>query len=111
MTFYHNPRCSKCRQALKLLQQEGFEVEVVEYLKDPPDLATLERIYEALGNNLEAMSRMKDLTKDGLEPSLELIAREPRYLERPILVQGSRAVVGRPPERVLEFLKESALLQ
>lgn len=113
ITLYHNPRCSKSRQALKLLQERGVEPEIVEYLKTPPGRSRIEKILRALPNELHETVRRKEpeykkagLTGDSsLEEVAAAIAEYPKILERPVAVRGSRAVLGRPPERVLEILK------
>jgi len=113
LTLYHNPRCSKSRQALGLLQQRGLSPDVVLYLESPPDTAALKRIIKLLGVTAREMMRTKDeLFKSlGLDSpkvtEAELIAAmvsHPILIERPILIAGQRAVIGRPPERVLEIL-------
>ena len=112
ITLYHNPRCSKSRQALKLLQERGVEPEIVEYLKTPPGRSRIEKILRALPNELHETVRRKEpeYKKAGLtgDSSLEEVAfagRGTRKKSRPVAVRGSRAVLGRPPERVLEILK------
>lgn len=105
MQIYHNPRCSKSRQALAACEEHGVQVRVMEYLKSPPSLQELRRIWEALGEDIELMSRSADLKKAGLEPSLELLAENPQYLQRPILVDGERVAVCRTPEEVEAFLQ------
>jgi arsenate reductase len=113
LTLYHNPRCSKSRQALGLLQQRGLSPDVVLYLESPPDTAALKRIIKLLGVTAREMMRTKDeLFKSlGLDSpkvtEAELIAAmvsHPILIERPILIAGQRAVIGRPPERVLKIL-------
>lgn len=113
VTLYHNPRCSKSRMALALLRENGAEPEILEYLKTPPDRETLGRLaaYADLrpGDLLrtkEALYRELRLGRSGLsdDETLAAIAAHPILLERPIAVVGRRAVIGRPPERVLELL-------
>ncbi|HIB67210.1 MAG TPA: arsenate reductase (glutaredoxin) [Phycisphaerales bacterium] len=104
MQIYHNPRCAKSRQALAQLQEAGVEPKVVEYLKTPPTLSQLQDILEGLNGDLSLMIREKDLKKDGLEPSLELLAEQPKYLQRPILIRNKRVSVCRTPEEVEAFL-------
>ena len=110
--IYHTPRCSKSRQALALLQERGAEPEVLDYLKTPPTKAELKALLAKLGLKPEQVLRTgeavykqkfrgRDLTD---EQWLEALAENPILLERPIVVRGSRAVVGRPPEKVLEIL-------
>jgi len=112
-TLYHNPRCSKSRQTLQLLQEQGLEPEVVEYLKTPPDAATLEKILDMLGLEPRQLMRTKEDEYQALgldDPSLsreqliEAMVKTPKLIERPILVKDGKAAIGRPPEQVLELL-------
>lgn len=113
MTIYHNPRCSKSRQALALLRGRGVEPEIVEYLKTPPDAKALRAILKKLG------LKARDIMRKGEAPYRELgladpaksedeliaaIAAHPILLERPIVVKGSDAILGRPPEDVLKLV-------
>ncbi|PJJ99515.1 arsenate reductase (glutaredoxin) [Lysobacteraceae bacterium NML91-0213] len=111
--LYHNPRCSKSRAALALLQARGIEPRVVQYLDTPPDAATLHHVVAALGKPARALLRTGEeeyaalgLADPGLDDArvIAAMAAHPRLIERPILVRGERAVIGRPPERVLELL-------
>lgn len=110
--LYHNPRCSKSRQALALLQERGVDVVVVEYLKDPPSAAEVTRLLRKLGGKPAAALRKGEdpyralgLSADsGAAEVAKAIAEHPILLERPLLVVGDKAVIGRPPERVLEIL-------
>jgi arsenate reductase len=112
--LYHNPRCSKSRETLALLRERGVQVEVVEYLKSPPDAAALDRICRALGAEPTALVRTKEKRFDelglsladarGRDEWLALLAENPILLERPILVAGRKAAIGRPPENVLPLL-------
>lgn len=108
--LYHNPRCSKSRQALALLQERGVQPRVVEYLREPPDAAALKRLLAMLGLKPRDVLRQKEAAEAGLDPEMDDaaliagIAANPAALERPIFVHRGRAVVGRPPERVLELL-------
>lgn len=112
LVLYHNPRCSKSRQALALLQERGRQPEVVEYLKTPPTKEELRALLAKLGMRPEELvrkgediykARFKDRSLSD-EQWLEALAAHPILMERPVLVAGGRAVVGRPPERVLELL-------
>ena len=113
ITIYHNPRCSKSRQTLALIQEKGFEPNVVEYLKTPPDAATLTQLIKALG------IPARDLLRKGEAPYSELglnnsalsdadlinaMATHPILIERPIVEINGKAVLGRPPENVLTLL-------
>lgn len=111
--MYHNTRCSKSRQTLQLLQQRGIDPEVIEYLKTPPDSATLERILDLLGMEPRQLMRTKEKAyrENGLDdPALsreQLIAamvEHPVLIERPIVINGDRAALGRPPQNVESIL-------
>ncbi len=112
MTLWHNPRCSKSRQTLALLRERGIEPEVIEYLKTPPDTQTLAEVLRKLGVGArdlmrrgEAVYRAADLdTVDDEARLIAAMAAEPILIERPILIAGDRAAIGRPPEAVLDIL-------
>jgi len=113
VTLYHNPRCSKSRQALSLLRDQGVEPEIVEYLQTPPDAPTLSRLLDLLRLEPRELMRKeeKEYRENGLDdPSLsrdQLIAAmvaHPKLIERPIVIKGDKAVLGRPPEGVLAIL-------
>ena len=113
VTIYHNPRCSKSRQTLALLNERGLEVEIVEYLKTPPDAATIGSLLDGLGLAPRDLMRKRDAPYKDLgldDPTLDraaLIAamvENPILIERPIVVAGDRVALGRPPEAVLEIL-------
>lgn len=109
--MFHNPRCSKSRDALKLLQDAGVEVEVVEYLKTPPSAAQLKAILNKLGMKPEQLLRKGEpIYKEhyagktlGDDEWIAAMVEHPILIERPIVVNGNRAVVGRPPEKVLQL--------
>lgn len=108
--LYHNPRCSKSRQALALLQEHGIEPRIVEYLKQPPGPAELKRLLALLGLRPGEVLRAKEAAEAGLDPAMgdtaliNGIAAHPAVLERPIFVHRGRAILGRPPEKVLDLL-------
>ena len=111
--LYHNPRCSKSRSALELLQERGIEPQVVRYLDTPPDAATLRTLVRKLGIRPRELLRTgeEEYRSLGLadesvgdDAIIEAMAAHPRLIERPILMREERAVIGRPPERVLELL-------
>ncbi len=113
VTIYHNPRCSKSRQTLALIQDRGIEPQVVEYLKDTPDAATLDRLLKVLQMEPRALMRRKEAAFKELnlgDPSLSreaLIAAmvaNPILIERPIVTKDGKAALGRPPEAVLDIL-------
>ena len=112
--IYHNPRCSKSRETLGLLQQRGIEPEIILYLESPPSPETLKQLLAAAGfseprqlmrRNEEIYNTLgladKTLTEDQL---LAAMASHPKLIERPLVVNGDRARLGRPPEQVLEIL-------
>lgn len=113
LTIYHNPRCTKSRETLALLQEKGVTPTVVEYLSTPPDAATLDRLLRLLGMEPRELMRRKEaeyaelgldnpaLTRDQL---IAAMVAHPRLIERPIVVAGDKAAIGRPPENVLSLL-------
>jgi arsenate reductase len=112
-TIYHNPRCSKSRQTLELLQSKGIEPIVVEYLKNPPSEQELDKVLQLLGYEPRQLMRTKEAEyKDaGLDdPSLtraeqiKRMVQNPKVIERPVVFSDTKAVVGRPPEAVLDIL-------
>ena len=113
VTIYFNPNCSKCRLSLELLEQQGQQAEIIEYLNTPPDAATLESILDML--NLQPRELMRKHEKEYAEAGLdnpelsraELISAmiaNPRVIERPVVVKNGKAAIGRPPERILDIL-------
>lgn len=114
LTFYHNPRCGKSRAALALLQERNVPLHIIEYLKEPPSRDELAMLRRKLGlapkdwvRKGEAEFKQARLNTDSAEGKLlDAMAKHPILIERPIAVRGKRAVVGRPPERVLELLDE-----
>ena len=111
--IYHNPRCSKSRASLALLREKGIEPRIVEYLKTPPSREELEAILARLGMQPRDLMRKKekiykelgldnpDLSRDQL---IDAMLENPILIERPIVVFGDKAAIGRPPEKVLEIL-------
>ena len=113
IVIYHNPRCSKSRQTLQLLREKGIEPEIIEYLKQPPTLAELERILDLLDMAPRELMRRKEqayrelgLNDEGLtrKALLQAMVDNPALIERPIVINGNKAALGRPPENVLEIL-------
>jgi arsenate reductase len=111
--IYHNPRCSKSRQTLQLLEEKGVEPEIVEYLKTPPSGERLREILDMLGLAPRDLMRRKEkeYKEAGLDnPDLteqELIQGmidHPKLIERPIFIKDGKAAIGRPPEKVIELL-------
>ena len=111
-TIWHNPRCSKSRQTLALLEERGLDISIRRYLEDPPTEAELRELLGQLGRPVldlvrrgEARFKELGLTRDAEEDALiAAIAANPILLERPIVVLAGRAAIGRPPEAVLEIL-------
>lgn len=113
VTIYHNPKCSKSRQTLQLLQERNIQPEVVQYLDTPPDAGTLIYIMDLLGleprqlmRTGEAAYRDNNLADQSLTRNqlVQAMIDNPVLIERPIVVAGNRARIGRPPEKVLEIL-------
>jgi arsenate reductase (glutaredoxin) len=111
VTIYHNPRCTTSRKTLALLAEHGVEPTIIEYLKTPPDAAELKRLLAMLGMSPRQLLRKKEAKEAGLDdPALndaQLIAgmvENPIVIERPIVVKGRHAALGRPPEAVLKLL-------
>lgn len=111
VTIYHNPRCSKSRQTLELLNEQGVEPTIVEYLTDTPSADELRQILDMLGMTPRDLMRSKEAAEAGLnDDSLSddaLIAgmtEHPAVIQRPIVVSGDKAAIGRPPESVLDIL-------
>jgi len=111
--LWHNPRCSKSRAALELLRARGVEPMVVEYLKQPPSHTEIERVVEGLDVPIKSMLRNEEpeyaelgLDERGVTDAalVAAMAGHPRLIQRPILIRGGRAVIGRPPEAILELL-------
>ena len=114
VTIYHNPVCGKSRGALEILRERGVDCEVVEYLQHPPDRATLEHILDLLGGPPAQLVRNdKRFRELGLRSDdyvtraqvVDLLLRHPELMERPVVIQGRRAVIARPSERVLELFE------
>ena len=112
VTIYHNPRCTKSRQTLQLIRDAGVEPEIVEYLKSPPTTAEVDSILKKLKlQPLEAMRRKEVVYSElGLngdtsrEDAIRAMAENPILIERPIVVRGRKAIIGRPPENVNNLL-------
>jgi arsenate reductase len=113
LTLYHNPRCSKSRQALQLLEDRGLTPTIVRYLETPPTSAQLRDVLAKLGIGARDLLRTGEdeykalnladttLSEDQL---IATMAANPKLIERPILIAGDKAVIGRPPENILELL-------
>ena len=114
VTIWHNPRCGKSRQTLELLRKKGVEPAIREYLKQPPSKSEVDKLIDLVGGDPGALIRdgeaeFKTLKKKKADLSkadiAKAIAAHPILLQRPIVVAGSRAAIGRPPEAVLPLLK------
>ena len=112
-TIYHNPRCGKSRTTLKILADNGIEPEVIEYLKTPPDKAELKGLLKMLGMKPRDLMRRKEKEYKALklddpavsdEALIAAMMENPILIERPIVVRGKKAALGRPPENVLKLL-------
>ena len=113
ITIYHNPKCSKSRQTLQLLRERGIEPIIVEYLKQPLNASQLKRLLKMLQLEPRELMRKKESeykdlnladTKLSQESLINAMAEHPILMERPIVVVGSKAALGRPPENVLAIL-------
>lgn len=112
LTIYHNPRCSKSRQTLQLIEEKNADVTVVEYLKTPLTKEQITVLQEQLGVNVIEMMRTKEteFKEQGLKGAddntlLDAMVNTPKLIERPIVSDGTKAIIGRPPENVLTLLK------
>ena len=111
--IFHNPRCSKCRQTMDILNDKGAHISVVEYLKTPPGKKELTEVLEMLGMEPRELMRKHeapykenhldnpDLSRDQL---IQAMIDNPILIERPIVIHGDKAIIGRPPEKVLDIL-------
>lgn len=111
LTLYHNPRCSKSREALSLLEARGADVAVRRYLDEPLSLVELRALSLRLEGPIEALVRSNEAQWKALgldapsdEQRLAAISDHPRLMQRPILDRGDRAIIGRPPEAILALL-------
>lgn len=114
MIIYHNPRCSKCREALDLLEGNNCSIEIREYLKEPPTKKELKELLGKLKCKAEALVRKSEPiykekyadTKYTETQWIKILSENPILIERPIVIDGERAVVGRPPMLVVDFAKK-----
>lgn len=113
ITFYHNPRCSKSRETLVLLRNKKLDITVINYLETPPDSKTLQKIISLLGfqsarqlmrtrEELYKTLQLKDEKNE--QVLLEMMLKNPRLIERPIVLANGKAAIGRPPEAVLDII-------
>ena len=111
--IYHNPRCSKSRQTLQLLEDNNSEIEIIEYLQTPPDFATLDTILTRLGLEPRQLMRTKeaeykelglDNPELGRTSLINAMINTPKLIERPIVITDKGIAIGRPPENILKVL-------
>ncbi|KTD43407.1 arsenate reductase (glutaredoxin) [Legionella quateirensis] len=110
ITIYHNPRCSKSRKTLELLQSRGLEPLVIDYLKTPLDVAQLHQLRSHFNLNEfvrtnEPVFKESGLSLENEDQIIEAMAKHPILMQRPIVTYQGKAIIGRPPEQVLEILK------
>jgi len=111
--IWHNPRCSKSRQTLALLQENGITPEIIEYLKNPPSVGEIADTAAALGTGVDGMVRKGEAIYKTLglsrstseEVLIQAMAKNPILIERPIVFHGGKAAIGRPPEGVLKLFQ------
>ncbi|RLE17230.1 MAG: arsenate reductase (glutaredoxin) [Acidobacteria bacterium] len=110
--IWHNPRCSKSRQGLALIEEQGIEPTIVRYLEEPPSAEELDRVLNLMGKAPRDLMRRKEsiykelgLDDDNLTRSQLIVAmsENPKLIERPVVINGRRAALGRPPEAILEI--------
>ena len=113
VTIFHNPRCSKSRQTLSLIQEKNIDINIIEYLKTPPDISQLKQILKQLGYEpRQLMRKSEQIYKDldlgnennTAEDLVIAMTQNPILIERPIVLSGEKAAIGRPPESVLNIL-------
>jgi arsenate reductase (glutaredoxin) len=111
VTMYHNPRCNTSRKTLALLREKGVEPVIVEYLKTPPSAAELKKILGQLKMPAAKLVRKKEAAAAGIDPKalsedalIAAMVKNPIIIERPIVISGVKAALGRPPEAVLSVL-------
>lgn len=110
ITIYHNPRCSKSRQALEILQNKGIHPEIIDYMKTPIDADQLSQLrsffaLEDFVRSNEPVFKTLVLSLDNEEQVLQAMLKNPILMQRPIIICNDKAVIGRPPEKVLELLE------
>lgn len=113
ISIYHNSRCSKSRQTLALLEQQGIAPQIIEYIKTPPTAETLQIVLDQLGFSArellrkgEAIYKELNLANKSLtdQQLIEAMCEHPKLIERPIVIHNGKAKIGRPPEAVLDIL-------
>ncbi len=111
--IYHNPRCSKSRNAVALLEEQGVEAEVVKYLDNPPSREELKAILDMLGLSAKGLMRSKETLYKELgineindeDMLIGLMVANPKLIERPIVIKDGKAAIGRPIENIIELIK------
>lgn len=114
-TIYHNPRCSKSRESLHLLQEKNLDVQIIEYLKTPPSAVELQKVLAQLNLSAEQLIRKSEAIykesykgkKLSEEEWVEAMVKHPKLIERPIVIYGDKAVIGRPLEQVKQLILEA----
>ena len=114
VTIWHNPRCGKSREALKLLEAEGIEPEIVRYLDAAPSETEIREVLKMLGVGARDLMRTKEALyqelglKDVTDENalITAMAEHPKLIERPVVITNGKAVIGRPPEKVVELVKQ-----
>jgi len=113
MKIYHNPRCSKSRQTLEIIQQHGFQPEIIKYLESPPSVIEIKELLALLNlqprelmRKNEAEFKDNQMSNQSLSSNdlIELMHHYPKVIERPIVVNNNKAIIGRPPEAVLAII-------
>lgn len=111
MQIYHNPRCSKSRQTLQILNEHHVDVEIIEYLKTPPSVSELTQLIKLLGIPALDLIRKNEEAAKGIDLNamneaelIALMCEHPKLIERPIVFDATRAIIGRPPENVKELI-------
>ncbi len=112
MKIYHNPRCSKSRQTLQLLEEHNVKVEIVEYLNDVPSADELKALLKKLNlSPVQLIRKSESIYKEKFKGKeltdaqwIDAMIQHPKLIERPIVVKGNKAVLGRPPENVLDLI-------
>ncbi len=111
LTIYHNPRCTKSRETLALIESRGLKARIIEYLKTPPSAAEIKKVVKMLGLPAHALVRKAEAAAAGIDPGsmnetalIAAMAKNPIIIERPIVVNNGKAALGRPPANVLKIL-------
>ncbi|MCB4752474.1 MAG: arsenate reductase (glutaredoxin) [Sulfurovum sp.] len=112
ITIWHNPRCSKSRNAVNLLEEKGIEAEVIQYLDTPPSKEEIKKVLKILNISAQELMRNKETIYKELglkdikdeERLIEMMAKYPKLIERPIVIKGGKATIGRPIEKIIELL-------